>query len=131
MFSVGNTIAISTGSHNKENAMNFLNLYMELESTDPEMVTGFTNKTMTEEYLRQFQEKWMKDEVLVDGEIYPGLTEKTYQILENGYENGKVSTRYGHTTKLLECMEPYFTGQSEMEPCLEDFRDYLEIYYSE
>ena len=131
MLSVGNTIAISAGSHNKENAMNFLNLYIELESTDPEMVTGFTNKTMTEEYLRQFQEKWMKDEVLVDGEIYPGLTEKTYQILENGYENGKLSTRYGHTTKLLECMEPYFTGQSEMEPCLKDFRAYLEIYYSE
>lgn len=131
LLGVGNTWAISSSSHNKENAFRFLQLYMEMEASDPEMVSGSTDKRVTEEYLRQFREEWMKEELLIEGEVYPGLTEKTFQILEDTYMNGTAMLFQPYTYDILDRLEPYFTGQASYEECAKEAREYLEIYYSE
>lgn len=122
--------AIAAGSANKENAFHLLEIILELEAENPEILTPSTNKEVSKEYIRQQKEKWMKDEVVIEGQVYPGLTEKTFQKLENLYTNGTVDLLQMYPG-FKDCMEPYFEGESEMEPCIEKFRDYLEIYYSE
>lgn len=126
----GISYAISAGSHNKENAFRMLQIIIETEAKNPEILSPFTDKELTKEYLRQQKEKWMKEEVVIEGEVYAGLTEKTFDKLEDYYMNAAVVPQVAYPD-FMECMEPYFTGKSEMEPCLEEFRDYLEIYYSE
>lgn len=130
-MSAMNTYSISSASTNKKNAFHLLEIILELQAEEPEMSPS-SNKEVTKEYLRQQREKWIKEEVVIEGQVYPGLTEKTYQKLEDLYMNGTLHVWQPYvSTHLVECMEPYFVGESEMEPCIEKFRDYLEIYYSE
>lgn len=123
--------AISSGSQNKRNAFQLLQIIMEMETDNPQLSAPYTNKQITQEFLRQQKDKWMKDEVVIDGEIYAGLTEKTFSKLEEMYmEFFRVTVMQPYPDG-MKYMEPYFTGESEMEECIEAFRNYLELYYSE
>ena len=122
--------AISSGSQNKRNAFQLLQIIMEMETDNPQLSTPYTNKQITQEFLCQQKDKWMKDEVVIDGEIYAGLTEKTFSRLEEMYLGVTLTLQQPYPDG-MKYMEPYFTGESEMEECIEAFCDYLEIYYSE
>ena len=123
--------AISTQSSNKENAFNFLQILLEenFENTAIETVRQDVNK----ELLETLKIQYTRDQVTVDGSVFPGLTDKTFSLLEK-WEEMKEIYALGVTeinNRYESCMEPFYKGEKSYEDCIEEYIDYLEIYYAE
>ncbi len=81
--------------------------------------------------MQQLHDQWVKDEVVVDGKVRAGLTEEDYQVIEEVYQKGVIVNESPVYPKFQEIMEPFFTNEGSYESCIEEFRNYLELYYSE
>lgn len=123
-------VAVSANSTNKENAVKFIQIIMEEES-NMGWGTGTVNKENNKKYLSQLYDQWVQNKILINGEIYDGLTKEDYEVLESVYLRGTVTVEPPVYTKYQEIMESFFLNESSYDACIEEFRDYLEIYYSE
>lgn len=122
---------ISAGSTNKKMAFELLKMYMEevFNST----VTTTVNKETNRALLENIKDQYGKDQLVIDGKMYPGLTEKTFGKLESDLNQMEVypQTGYEVSGKYREMMEPFYKGDASFDACMGEFKEYLEIYYSE
>ena len=123
--------AISSQSRNKENAFRFLQILLEDNWKNTAVET--VRKDVNQELLEGLKQQYTREQVTVNGEVYPGLTEKTFSILKE-WEERKEIYALGVTEineKYNEIMEAFYTDKKEYEECIEEYKDYLKIYYSE
>lgn len=122
---------ISAGSGSREMAFEFLKMYMEeiFHST----VTTTVNKEANRTLLESIKKQYGTDQVVIDGKVYPGLTEKTFGKLEADLNRMAVypQTSYEVSGKYREMMEPFYKGEASFDQCVGEFKEYMEIYYSE
>ena len=125
---------ISAESSNKKIAFELLKRYME-EVFNSAGTAGTTtvNKAANKTFLENIKDKYGKDQLVINGKTYPGLTEKTFGKLEVDLNQMKVypQTGYEVSMKYRETMEPFYTGDTSFDECMGEFKEYLEIYYSE
>ncbi len=122
---------ISAGSGSREMAFEFLKMYMEeiFHST----VTTTVNKEANRTLLESIKKQYGTDQVVIDGKVYPGLTEKTFGKLEADLNRMAVypQTSYEVSGRYREMMEPFYKGEASFDQCVGEFKEYMEIYYSE
>lgn len=123
-------VAVLADSSNKENALHLIETILE-EDNKPGWGHGVADREKNKDYLQQLHDQWVKDEVVVDGKVRAGLTEEDYQVIEEVYQKGVIVNESPVYPKFQEIMEPFFTNESSYEACMEEFRNYLELYYSE
>ncbi len=123
-------VAVLADSANKENALHLIETILE-EDNKPGWGHGVADCEKNKEYLKQLHDRWVKDEVVVDGKVCAGLTEEEYQVIEAVYQKGVIVNESPVYLKFQEMMEPFFTNEGSYESCIEEFRNYLELYYSE
>ena len=123
--------AIASQSPNKENAFHFLQMLLEDNWKNTAVET--VRKDINRELLEGLEMQYTREQVTVDGEVYPGLTEKTFSTLKK-WEEQKEIYALGVTEineKYDNVMEAFYTDEKEYEECIEEYKDYLKIYYSE
>lgn len=127
------TAAISASSPNKENAWNFIKLLLG-ESYQNQLLGGLpVRKDSLELWFEKQYEEFGKDAVLVGGVSCPGISRKQVDAAKEAVLHARLYFPIGYeiSKNYSEAMQPYYEGEKTVEACLEEFRDYLEIYYSE
>lgn len=124
-------IAISRSSDKKEEA---ILLAQELVRHYVAVgVTGTTWKEGNDILMQNLRKEFGKGELSIEGTMYPGLTEMTFQKLEQWIDQAEVYypayVELGNG--LFDCMEPYLTGEKTYEECWKEAEQFMEIYYSE
>lgn len=122
-------MVISASSQNKSNAYEFLKILMQ-DSYDRQVI-GTTNKAENEKILEVNRELYCQDQVMIDGKMCSGLSEKTFQILKQSYIDGQVLPNDYMSARYREHMISYFEDKKDYDTCLNEFMDYMKIYYSE
>ena len=63
----------------------------------------------------------------------PGISRKQVDAAKEAVLHARLYFPIGYeiSKNYSEAMQPYYEGEKTVEACLEEFRDYLEIYYSE
>lgn len=123
--------AISSQSSNKDNAFRFLQILLEDNFANSAIET--VRKDVNEDLLENLKLQYTRDQVTVDGIVFAGLTDKTFSLLER-WEEMKEICALGVTeinNKYEKCMEPFYKGKKSYGDCMEEYIEYLEIYYSE
>jgi hypothetical protein len=122
---------IASSSSNKENAFHFMEILMD-EVCNGE-ITGQIRKSANEEGIEQLRNRYGAETVVINGETYPGLTSKTFEKIQQYYDEAEVYSggSLSFNTKYRTCMEPFYEGKGSYEESVADFKKYLEIYYSE
>ena len=127
------TAAISTSSPNKENAWNFIKLLLG-ESYQNQLLGGLpVRKDSLELWFEKQYEEFGKDAVLVDGVSCPGVSREQVDAAKEAVLHARLYFPIGYeiSKNYSEAMRPYYEGEKTVDACVEEFRDYLEIYYSE
>lgn len=123
--------AVAEASSKKEEAAFLLGLI--LKDTGANGVTEVTLKENNKELFADIRRQYGSGDVIIDSKTYPGLTEATFEKIENWEENQVpyITPSVALNNKYSECFEPYMTDQKSYEECFNDYEKYLEVYYSE
>ena len=127
------TAAIAASSPNKENAWNFIKLLLG-ESYQNQLLGGLpVRKDSLELWFEKQYEEFGKDAVLVGGVSCPGVSREQVDAAKEAVLHARLYFPIGYeiSKNYSEAMQPYYEGEKTVDACLEEFRDYLEIYYSE
>lgn len=130
---IGYAAAISSASPNKENAWNFICLLLG-ESCQDQILGGLpVRKDSLERWFEKQYEEYGKDAVLIGGVSYPGISEEQLEAARDAVLNAKLNYPLGYAIsgQYYDSMDPYYHGEKTVDECIDEFREYLEIYYSE
>lgn len=125
---------IASGSPNKKNAWNFLKVLLDEEYQQEATIGGLpVKKSVLDQWFAAQEQLYVQDRVLIAEESYPGVSkEQIEKVKEQIYQAEVVPVLgYGLRDKYRECMAPYYHDEKTVEECLKEFRNYMEIYYSE
>jgi ABC-type glycerol-3-phosphate transport system substrate-binding protein len=122
---------IAAASPNKENAFHFLQMLLDDMANDG--LPGSVRKSANEAGVQQLRKRYEAETVVIDKEVYPGLTSKTFDQIEEYYNDAEIyfSGSIDFVNHYESCMEPFYEGKGSYEESVADFKKYLEIYYSE
>jgi ABC-type glycerol-3-phosphate transport system substrate-binding protein len=127
------TAAVSANSPNKENAWNFIKLLMGDDFQ--RKITGSlpVKKTILDEWFENEAQTCVKDTVLIDGVVCPGVSREQVNQAKEAVLSAKLvnDMGYGFMERYSEIMQPFFDGKKELDACISELKDYMEIYYSE
>ena len=124
-------VAIPQSSNKKEEA---IHLVQELVRNYVAVgVTGTTWKEGNDILLENLRKEFGSGEVNIEGTVYPGLTETTFEKLEQWIDQAEVYypvyVELGNG--IYDRMEPYLTGEKAYEECMKEVEEFMEIYFSE
>lgn len=124
-------VAIPQSSNKKEEA---IHLVQELVRNYVAVgVTGTTWKEGNDILLENLRKEFGSGEVNIEGTVYPGLTETTFEKLERWIDQAEVYypvyVELGNG--IYDRMEPYLTGEKAYEECMKEVEEFMEIYFSE
>jgi ABC-type glycerol-3-phosphate transport system substrate-binding protein len=121
--------AIASASKNKKNAYELMQYII---ADDRELGANMTSdKRTNKDILKRIKEEYGKEEILLDGQIYPGLEEETFEMLDDVFTNGEIVPCDDMEVKYWEYMLPFLENKKDYDTCLSELFDYMEIYYSE
>lgn len=129
----GYTAAISASSSNKENAWNFIRILLD-EDWQNQILGGLpVRKDSLEGWFEKQYEEFGKDTVVVGGVSCPGISREQVDAAKEAVMSARIGSSLGYelSKQYFEAMSPYYEGTQTIEECLENFGEYLEIYYSE
>lgn len=124
-------VAIPQSSNKKEEA---IHLVQELVRNYVAVgVTGTTWKEGNDILLENLRKEFGSGEVNIEGTVYPGLTETTFEKLERWIDQAEVyyPAYVELENGIYDRMEPYLTGEKTYEECMEEVEEFMEIYFSE
>lgn len=120
------SVAIAASSENKKEAM--LLIKTMLENMGITML-----KADSEKVLDDLREQFEKREVVINGEVYAGLTETTFSKLEEWMDQSVAGCYIPVevNNQLNDNYEKFWKGEISYEQCIEQCINYMKIYYSE
>ena len=119
-------IAIAASSENKEEAMLFIKTMLE-------HMGGTTLKADNKNVLEELREQYGKQEVVINGQVYDGLTETTFSKIEEWMDQAVVSCYIPAevNSKLNDNYEKFWKDEISYDQCIDECIDFMKIYYSE
>lgn len=129
----GYTAAISASSSNKENAWKFIRLLLGEDWQNQISGELPVRKDSLEGWFEKQYEEFGKDTVVVGGVSCPGISREQVDAAKEAVMSARIGSSLGYelSKQYFEAMSPYYEGTQTIEECLENFGEYLEIYYSE
>lgn len=119
-------IAIAASSENKEEAILFIKTILE-------HMGGTTLKADNINVLEELREQYGKQEVVINGQVYDGLTETTFSKIEEWMDQAVVSCYIPAevNSKLNDNYEKFWKDEISYDQCIDECIDFMKIYYSE
>lgn len=120
------SVAIAASSENKEEAMLFIKTMLE-------HMGGTTLKADSINDLEELREQYGKQEVVINGQVYAGLTETTFSKIEEWMDQAVVSCYIPAevSSKLNDNYDRFWKDEISYEQCIDECIDFMKIYYSE
>jgi ABC-type glycerol-3-phosphate transport system substrate-binding protein len=134
MTTSGYSAAIASGSSNKQNAWNFIKLLLSEKYQRTNGKADFSvKKSILDEWFDEQEKLYGTETVMLSDGIYPGVSKEQIEKAKEQVYESRMQMPMGYVlgNKYVECIQHFYKGEKSYEDSIEEFREYMEIYYSE